>query len=82
MPALSVMLYRCYLIKCLHQLLRGAAAIPTIVVMQKLRFRAVRNEDILHIFPIEILIAAADASFLSSWHMEEPGDKLWCVLGC
>lgn len=75
MPALGAMLYRCYLIKCSHQLLRGAAAIPTILMMQKLRFRAVRSVDILRMFPAEILTAAVDASFLCSLHVEEPGDK-------
>lgn len=79
MPALGAMLYRCYLIKCSHWLLRGAAAIPTILMMQKLRFRATRNADILRIFPTDILTAAADASFLCSLHVEEPGDKFWCA---
>lgn len=63
---LDTVTYRCYFNKCSHQLLKGDAAILTILMMQKLRFR---NGDISCIFTSEILTATNSCCFLHLLHM-------------
>lgn len=61
---LDTVMCRCYFNKGSHQLLKGDAAIPTILMMPKLRFRTARNGDILCIFTTEILTAVNLCCFL------------------